>query len=316
MMNHEPCFTQRIFEQAVAWFVALQSQDCDAALQARFERWRDQDTAHARAYDEAEKLWSNLDELKVTTVPGLAAARKARPQRLPVRHAGALAVLAAALTGWWQDYTADTQLYSTAIGERRSIELADGSHLDINAASQLSVRQSWWRRDVVLLQGDALFSVAHRAFPSFTVQVGDLEIRDIGTRFAVRQRLEGTQISVFEGEVALRSGRAWLGDSLKAGYSRRIDKQGRMQAIEVLKPEQAAWLDGHLVFDHAPLAEVVAELERYHPLKFMFADSNLAGETVSGNFATDDLKPFLRALEVMLPIRVQRQKQTIVLSRR
>lgn len=70
------------------------------------------------------------------------------------------------------------------------------------------------------------------------------------------------------------------------------------------------------MFNHTPLIQVVAELERHHNLRFIFADATLENETLSGSFEATDLNPFLHAIEKILPVRTQRQKQTVVLSRR
>jgi transmembrane sensor len=96
-----------------------------------------------------------------------------------------------------------------------------------------------------------------------------------------------------------------------------LDQFGYLQPIEKIQPaEQAAWVDGKLIFDHTPLSEVVAEMERHHPVHFKFADASLATQTLSGSFNLADLQPFLRAVEATLPVRVRRQKQVIELSRR
>ncbi|WP_367155438.1 FecR/PupR family sigma factor regulator [Methylomonas sp. HYX-M1] len=47
-------FDQRSFDQAVAWFVALQDERCDAKTRARFERWLASDASHREAYAAAQ----------------------------------------------------------------------------------------------------------------------------------------------------------------------------------------------------------------------------------------------------------------------
>ncbi|MDD5229189.1 MAG: FecR family protein [Methylococcales bacterium] len=307
-------FNQRTFEQAVTWFVALQSQDCDEQQRSEFQQWLAQHKSHTAAYAEAEKLWINLDSVKSVPIPNL----KARNQRWNAARTGiATLVFAAISTGWWLDYSAETVTHSTGIGQRRSIELADGSQIELNAATQLSVRLSWLRREIKLQEGEAMFDVTHEKFRTFTVQAGTLQVRDIGTRFNVRKRQDGTVVSVLEGEVEVKPEHAWLGQNVKAGFSCKMDEDGHLHASELANLEQASgWLDGRLIFNHTPLSHVVAELERYHDLHFVFADSTLANETLSGSFETTDLNPFLRAVEKILSVRTQRQKQTIVLSRR
>ncbi|MDD5215586.1 MAG: DUF4974 domain-containing protein, partial [Methylococcales bacterium] len=146
---------------------------------------------------------------------------------------------------------------------------------------------------------------------------GTLQGRDIGTRFNVRKRQDGTVVSVLEGEVEVKPEHAWLGQNVKAGFSCKMDEDGHLHAIEPANLEQASsWLEGRLTFNHTPLSQVVTELERHHDVHFVFADMTLRNETLSGSFEAADLNPFLHAIEKILPVRTQRQKQTIVLSRR
>lgn len=309
---------QRLFEQAVAWFIELQSENCAENRRRRFQAWLDADEAHRQAYQEAEALWSNLNALKTASVPGLADARAARPQRRVSAGAGLSALLLASLlAGWWQDYSAPSLSYETGLGERRHIDLADGSQLELNAQTRLTVRLSWLRRRIELQEGEVLFTVAHQSLRPFEVEAGKLVIEDIGTVFDVKKRPEAGAVSVLEGEVELRTGQEWFGERLKAGFVRRIGKDGHLLPAEKTDAEQTeAWTQGRLLFDHTPLSEVTAELERHHPVRFRFADPALARQTLSGNFDAADLEPFLQAIEKILPLRAKRQKQTIVLSGR
>lgn len=309
-------YNQRAFEQAVAWFVALQDEACDDTKRVKFQRWLASDESHALAYAEAERLWGTLDEMKAAEVPGLQAARNPRPQTRAVSGLGlTVAILMLTIGAWWADFAAPTVLYSTGIGQRRSIELADGSRIEMNTRTQLSVRMSWFRREVALRDGEALFTVAHEPVRGFTVTAGRLQIRDIGTRFDVYQRGNDTRVAVLEGEVALRALNSWSDSELRAGYSRRM-VNGRLQVVEAIDEDrERAWLEGRMVFEHTPLTDVVNELARYHDVEFVFADPRLAKLTLSGTFDANDLKPFLRALEKMFAMRVEVRQGQITLSK-
>ena len=93
--------------------------------------------------------------------------------------------------------------YATDIGERRSITLEDGSTIDLNARSKVRVRFSDRERDVKLLEGQALFSVAHDASRPFIVSAGNTAVRAVGTQFDVYRKSHGTTITVVEGRVAV-----------------------------------------------------------------------------------------------------------------
>ncbi|OAI18972.1 hypothetical protein A1507_08715 [Methylomonas koyamae] len=310
---------QRHLKQATTWFVALQSSRVDPEQRRQFERWLAASPLHRQAFSEVEQVWGNLDALKSADLPELEQARTARPPRW--RHGRPLLsglLLAVTLAAARQEFSAPTTSYQTGIGERREIALADGSRLQLNTATRLRARVTWLRREIELEQGEAVFDVAHERLRPFRVHAGKLQISDIGTLFNVRhQDAGGTSVSVLEGEVELRVGRSWLGEILSAGFRRRLDAEGRWHGPEKIDAEPVlAWTRGQLLFNHTPLAEVTKELERYHNLHFVLADPSLAQQTLSGRFDAGDLQPFLQALQSMLPVRVQRGKDTIVLHKR
>jgi transmembrane sensor len=104
---------------------------------------------------------------------GRAAPRKAIPARPRRRWIGGSIAAALALTvlgaleDWPMLLRAD---YTTGVGERRSVALADGSHVTLDSGSAIAVDLSGARRHIRLLKGAALFTVApDRAHP-FTVE--------------------------------------------------------------------------------------------------------------------------------------------------
>ncbi len=93
--------------------------------------------------------------------------------------------------------------YTTQIGERRSIALADGSTIDLNARSTLRVNFSKTERNVELIDGQALFEVAKDKARPFIVRSGETVVRAVGTQFDVYHKKEGTTVTVIEGSVAV-----------------------------------------------------------------------------------------------------------------
>lgn len=307
---------QRVLKQAMEWFVELQSEHCDENRQHCFQLWLAEHELHQWAYAEAEKLWSNMDNLRFSHIPALESARNAK-SRTVLRPVLSALVICAAIAGGWQDYTAETLKFSTAIGQRRGIDLPDGSHIELNAASQLSVRASWFRRQIELIDGEAQFTVAHETFRPFTVDAGEMHIRDIGTVFTVRKHQQDVSLSVIEGEVTVNDEHHWFANNLKAGYSQKLDSQGHLQNTKQANIEQATgWIRGVLIFDHTSLADVAAEFERQHAVQFVFAEPNLSRQTVNGSFDINDIDSFLKVLEKMLPVRVKQDDKFIVLSKR
>ena len=170
-------YSARQLKQAIEWFVCLQSEQCPAEEQLRFETWLAKNDNHRAAYAEAERVWTNMDELKFIPIPGLDEARSAKPRKTLAAQLASWAffiLTSALLGGAWLEYSAETINYATRMGEHRRIELADNSTIDLNTDTRVSVRISLLQRNVVLTQGEALFEVSHNRLRPFTVQVGDL----------------------------------------------------------------------------------------------------------------------------------------------
>lgn len=309
---------RRILQQAMEWFVALQAEDCGDEEHIRFAAWLAQSEAHRAAYAEAERLWIGMDGLRALPRENLGALRQDKTVPRGNRAGRVAALLLAALAGGgaWLDWRVQAEIYVTDVGERRSLHLADGSNVDINANSRVSIRITPFRREIELSQGEALFEVAPERWRPFSVQAGPLNIRDIGTRFDVYKKPDGISVEVLEGKVELDDGHGVRNERVSAGYRRQYRARDGLGPAERIDPERAGlWKEGRLLFKRTPLAEVAAELERYHPVRFAFADPSLAKETISGAFAAGDLAPFLRAIEKILPVHAVRTQRHILLRR-
>src|SRR5690606_14686343 len=93
------------------------------------------------------------------------------------------------------------QVYSTGIGEQRTVKLADGSIVHLNTDSSLRVEYSPATREVHLVEGEALFVVAKEPARPFRVEAGQTTVQALGTQFNVYRRAGGIEVSVIEGAV-------------------------------------------------------------------------------------------------------------------
>jgi transmembrane sensor len=76
----------------------------------------------------------------------------------------------------------DDSSYTTAVGEQRSITLADGSVIFLNTSSAVRVRYGQSARDIELIRGEARFQVAKCPLRPFTVATSVASVRALGTR--------------------------------------------------------------------------------------------------------------------------------------
>lgn len=314
-----------IVDEAAEWVVRLSDAEADGRERQSFVTWLKRSPVHLREYLRAEQAWADLcgidterridvdallAQAAVNVVP-LDVAAESAPRRVPARAlprmlavAAAAALLAAGLS--WNVLFPDRG-YATAVGEQRKIQLEDGSSVLLNTDTRLDVQYTDAVRQVRLLAGEALFSVEKDAARPFRVLSDRAVVQAVGTAFLVRRKPEHTVVTVLEGEVAVAPvGRADAfsagrlpADALRARAGAQVDvARADMRKREVENPVVvAAWRRGQLIFDGVPLAEVVAEFNRYNRVQLVIDDPALSAERISGVFDSDRPQALVGFLE-------------------
>ncbi|HEY5060192.1 MAG TPA: FecR domain-containing protein, partial [Gemmatimonadaceae bacterium] len=168
--------------------------------------------------------------------------------------------------------------YSTAVGQRDSVTLADGSRVMLGPDSRLTVPADYGvTTRTVALRGDGYFDVHHDGATPFVVHAGDAVIEDIGTRFTIESdALDTTTVSVLAGSVRLRArdSATTTGAILLAGDRGSVTTEGAVLAApHTVGADDAAWTTGRLVFRDASLVRVAGELRRWYGVNIRIADS-------------------------------------------
>lgn len=210
--------------------------------------------------------------------------------------AGVAALVAVGL--WWasarEDAGAPWQEYRTADGVRRELRLADGTQVCMNGGTVLRVDPSG--RGAQLLSGEALFEVRHDAAHPFTVTAGEATITDLGTRFDVTSADGRVTVGVAEGSVAL-AGKGEERVELTAGQGGELSGS-RLRAFEVAPGSVAAWTEGRLSYEDAPVEQVMADVRRATGLRL--TPGPVAGRRFTGTIGLDGPPEALRAKLVLL----------------
>ncbi|MET0290155.1 MAG: FecR domain-containing protein [Pseudoxanthomonas sp.] len=224
-----------------------------------------------------------------------------------------------------QTSTAPTR-YLTAHGEQRSLQLEDGTRLQLNVDTELTVDYSDEARVIELVRGQAFFEVARDPRP-LQVRIGHNVVRDIGTAFDVYRRAGLDTISLVHGEVELwrQPGSArhwwksWADDEasriaqLAPGMRLSIDAQGLVREDHASGAENAsAWTRNQIEFDDTPVAQAAAEFNRYNAVQLRIDDPQLAATRISGMFSSHDLESFVLYLSRLPGARVQQTPGRIV----
>ncbi|WP_371924951.1 FecR domain-containing protein [Pseudomonas sp. R5(2019)] len=304
---------EAVREQAALWFAKARDGEPGPEQRSALEAWLAAHPSHRHEYTVLEQLWGAVDLLPAARLRALCEPDEvvALPRRRWPGYAIAASVLACALgLGLFsalRDNSFDAR-YQTAAGELRQVELPDGSVIDLNSRTTLTVHYESARRSVELSQGEAMFSVHHDTSRPFVVAAGAGQVTVTGTRFDMRHDQGLTQVAVESGSVKVqgREPSTSAPVMLSAGHGSRIDDQGQVTpAYAVNTANLTAWRSGKLVFDNAPLSEVVREVSRYRDKPLRVVTGKAAELRLSSVFKTDDTEALLRALPGILPVSVR-----------
>ena len=218
---------------------------------------------------------------------------------------------------------AEAQIFATAGEEQRSFTLEDGSILHLNSASRAAVAFSETRRLVELLDGKALFDVAHDPDRPFTVLAAGAVVQAVGTKFTVEHGNGVVTVAVIEGEV-LVGGRLDGSKGAEARLARneamdfslgpqpaRVSAGRRVQLFEARPTRTAEAVTSpvatrQLSFQDEGLAAIAAEFNRFNTVKIVVADPALANTRFSGVFDAHDPGSFIAFLELSADVRIER----------
>lgn len=342
---------QQRAEAAIDWLLRLSENPRDDDLLDAWLDWCGRDPENLTEFRRACDLWNAFDTEEMASLLAAAGAVESKPQTtdhkpratshrsladaLPPRPAartrrrtrlipgkagmGAAATLllgiAAAFFVQQRIDNAGREIHATPVAQHGTDLLADGSRLEIGAASRVTSRYDEQRREIEVKEGEAFFDVAPDPERPFVVRAGEVRVRAVGTAFNVRRGATRTVVTVSEGTVEVLF-KHWY-DLLTPAEERRTLAGAGQQVVydrttgrlhtERVNPEAAtAWRrdDRSFSFLNEPLADVVAYVNRYSERKIVIADESLSRRTFTGSVHHDRNKDWLRALERAYPLRI------------
>src|ERR1700730_2385077 len=199
----------QIADEATEWILRLEDTDIDpedlysdpAERQQHFLTWVTQSPQHIRQFLELYETYRKVGQLdpqhridieellaqpNAAIVPLFTEEDPLRPMQAVVveeparlrskngrRWAGAMVAAAVIATAVLSLHSFVAQACTTAVGEQRVCPLEDGSVVYLNTDSRVEVEYTRDQRNVLLMRGEALFSVARNRSRPFIVQSGD-----------------------------------------------------------------------------------------------------------------------------------------------
>lgn len=313
---------------AETWLARMARPDVGARDQEAFLAWLEADIDHLRQYEDAKANQVALDGLRDALGPEIARAgrrgRSAPPRRLV--WAGGLAMAAAAVVGVVVaprlQPEPEALFYESARGRVTDLALADGSRVTLDAGSAIRVAFAKDVRRVTLERGAAYFEVAHDKAHPFQVAVGDRRVIVTGTRFVTALTGDGAQVSLLQGRVLVgrrdAAAEGALDDAAPLSPGERAVFRPGQPGVETARVDvetTTAWRRHRLVFQDAPLTDVVAAAARYSDAPLVAADPALSRIRVTAVLPLDGEGAIADRMAALLPVRAQRTADGRVLIR-
>lgn len=298
-MNSAADFSAQVAEQAVHWLLEIQNGPLSPRQQHAFQQWLNAHSEHQRAWDHMQRVNQRLRGLSSPLAHTALNAPKSGSRRQALKLLLILGAGSAATWGLREPLMPMLADYRSPIGQRRKLQLEDGSQLQLNTNTSVDVRSEAGQRLIRLLDGEIMLT----ASKSLRLQTAQGLLRSDSARLNVRQLRNSTQVAVFAGRVELTAN---SGASLSIGPNQQLAfTDQRWDPPRALDANSGAWTDGMLVAAHMRLADFLDELGRYRRGQ-LNCDPQVADLLISGSYPLDDSERVLELLEISLPVKVQR----------
>lgn len=304
-----------LLAEASVWIARLHGPNRTPAMENGFRRWLATSSAHARGFEIATEAWDDSRNL----------ARVVQwesnvPKAIRLRSVAAMAAVAMIAVLGAIFYFGFAGV-STNRGEQRQLTLEDGTRIFLNTATHIVVHYNDKERRVQLSEGEALFEVAKRPEWPFLVEVGDHQVRALGTSFVIRRDDQRTSVTLIEGKVSVaptplkvaRSGTPTTGQTLTPGERLTFKTFAPPIIDRPVLNVVIAWRRGQVVLDDTPLSEAVHEMNRYSFVSLAIAHPETANLRVSGLFQAGDSESFATAVAQTYGLEVVKDPKQILL---
>lgn len=331
-----------IRDTAARW-VVRQDRRLTSAETAELEVWLAADPRHAVAHEQSAASWRRVRGIAAVVRRTPIKTDRPRAQLSWISAVGLAAAAALAFALFVVDRTpegassiprADSSTAAAAVvpGARA---LADGSLIQLRDGAEIAVAFSASERRVRLVRGEAFFLVAKDAARPFLVEIGDVTVRAVGTAFAVRYEPQAVDVLVTEGVVRVVptapdpashgaahavDASALVGAGQRAVVAHEPVSQTPSVVVTTVAAEEIAntlaWGERMLELAGSTLGELVTKFTYRSGQRIEIEDTKLATVRIGGQFPTNDVDGFLRALEVIYGVESENRPDGVVVLRR
>lgn len=332
----EPAPQPSADEVAALWCQRLETGDMAAADWDAFDAWLALDSGNRGILEEATLLWHaagqsadspEMIRYRAEAVEELRQANARRWSRgIDWRHWAGIAASVALVFGLLAYVLRDPSIaYTTGVGERRVVLLADGTRVTLDGATQVDVRMERDSRRLKLVAGRAKFDVAHDPLRPLSVLARNRLTVATGTSFSVELLPRQVRVALYEGRVEVLAQsdgaaptvllpRASGPSGLTEGRELIVSTASAATRITPLNVAHSlSWESGMVHFDGEPLSLATERMNRDAPTPLVIDDPAIAGVAISGVFDSRDTTAFVEGITALYPISAHAQHGRILL---
>ena len=201
------------------------------------------------------------------------------------------------------------QTIETLPGLKSTMKLPDGTSVWLNSETKLTYPVPFNRKfREVKLSGEAFFDVTKADDCPFIVDIGDIDIKVLGTRFNVSNYLsddrsviilESGKVELYSNENEVKNAQLIMNPGEKAVYYKLEEK---LTVHPVQADLYTAWINGKLIFRDDPMNEVVSRLNHWFNAEIIITNPAISQYTYTATFQNESLEQVLELLKISAPI--------------
>jgi ferric-dicitrate binding protein FerR (iron transport regulator) len=193
-------------------------------------------------------------------------------------------------------------------------KLSDGSVIHLSKNSVIKYPEKFGQNSrEVYFWGEAFFAIASDKTRPFVIEAGETRIKVLGTSFNVRASEETGRVEVTvnsgsvlfyyvdESETALDQVTLTAGD--RGVYNRKTGKITKSVNTDL---NFLGWKTGILVFDEAPLADVLETLGSRYDVSFNVTDKQIENLRLTATFDNESLDSILQVIQLVHSVKISK----------
>lgn len=156
-------------------------------------------------------------------------------------------------------------------GEKKQIQLADGTKITLNSETSLRIPDNFNQRErIIEMSGEGFFEVAHNPEKPFIIKSGEAQVQVLGTSFDLKSYAEDDYIklTVSTGKVRVNVPPQDLQLTVSKNEHLSISKiDGEVRKETIHENNYTKWMQGSLYFNKEPIREVIKAINRTYDRK-------------------------------------------------